>query len=59
MSIEICPLAPEEIPFMKEMMYEALFVRPGQSPFPRDILERPELAKYLVDGGSQSYAKPS
>ncbi|MEL6659757.1 MAG: GNAT family N-acetyltransferase [Bacteroidota bacterium] len=55
MSIEIRPLDPEEIPFVKEMMYEALFVRPGQAPFPRDILERPELAKYIADWGRHSY----
>ena len=55
MSIEIRPLAPEEIPFLEEMMYEALFVRPGASPFPRDILKRPELAKYIADWGSHPY----
>lgn len=32
-----------EAPFLKEMLYEALFVPPGESPFPRGILDTPEL----------------
>ena len=41
-------------PFLIEMLYQALFVPPGEPPFPRDIVDRPELARYARGFGSQS-----
>lgn len=37
--------------FLREMFYLSLYVPPGQEPFPRTILKRPELAKYLEGWG--------
>lgn len=34
------------MPFMREMLYQALFVPEGEEPFPRSILARPEIARY-------------
>ncbi|MEP7340884.1 MAG: GNAT family N-acetyltransferase [Acidobacteriota bacterium] len=36
-------------PFLWEMLYQALFVPPGQQPFPRDIVRNTEISRY-VDG---------
>ncbi len=36
-----------EYQFLEEMLYEALFVPAGQLKFPRSIIERPEIRKYI------------
>lgn len=41
-----------ESKFLKEMLYESLFVPKGTRPYPRSVLERPELAKYYLNWGS-------
>ena len=41
----------EEIDFLNEMLYEALFVPEGMAPFPKSITRTPELAKYVEDWG--------
>ena len=33
--------------FLREMLYEALFVPEGEKPFPKSILDLPEIAKYI------------
>ncbi|MBI1761036.1 MAG: GNAT family N-acetyltransferase [Acidobacteria bacterium] len=33
------------------MLYQALHVPPGQPPFPRAILQQPEISQYLVEWG--------
>ncbi|MEO1449866.1 MAG: GNAT family N-acetyltransferase [Bacteroidota bacterium] len=33
------------------MLYEALFVPPGADPFPRELVDRPDLARYVRDWG--------
>lgn len=40
--------------FLREMFYTALFVRPGQPPFPPEIIDKPELRKYFEHWGSGS-----
>ncbi|MDN5199800.1 GNAT family N-acetyltransferase [Fulvivirgaceae bacterium BMA10] len=40
-------LEPDEIPFLEEMLYEALFVPEGAAPFPLDIIKKPEVSKYV------------
>lgn len=40
-----------DISFLRDMLYEALFIPPGQAPYPREILDLPEIARYLVDFG--------
>jgi ribosomal protein S18 acetylase RimI-like enzyme len=38
-------------PFLWEMLYHSLYVPPGCAPFSRDILSRPEIAKYVQGWG--------
>ena len=54
-NIQIRPLTSAEIPFLAEMLYTALFVRPGDAPFPKEIIRRPKLAKYIKNWGSYSF----
>jgi ribosomal protein S18 acetylase RimI-like enzyme len=42
--------SPSDQPFLWEMLYQSLFVE-GQEPFPRDVLERPNIARYVKDWG--------
>ena len=42
-----------ELPFLKEMLYLAMFVFPGEKPFPREILEQPPLSKTFEDWGGE------
>lgn len=45
-------LHPEEAGFLKEMLYLSLFVPDGKNPYPRSVLELPELSKYYLNWGS-------
>ena len=47
MSFFIRRAAPKDLPFLREMLYEALFVPEGGKPFPRTALDLPEIARYL------------
>ncbi len=40
---------------MREMFYTSFFVPEGHEPFPREIIDRPDLAKYTLDWGSAKY----
>jgi GNAT superfamily N-acetyltransferase len=44
-------IKPSEYPFLKEMLYQAIFIPQGQPPLPRPIVEKPELRKYYEDFG--------
>lgn len=35
------------------MLYQALFVPPGEKPFPRDIIKNPSLARYIEGFGRE------
>lgn len=37
---------------MREMFYASFYVPEGQEPFPPEIIDRPDLAKYIADWGS-------
>lgn len=52
--ITIRKIAPEEIPFLKEMLYASLFVPEGAPPFEPSILETPTIAQYIANWGSLS-----
>ncbi len=43
---------PSEAGFLKEMLYVSLFVPESRDPYPRSVLERPELSKYYLKWGS-------
>ncbi|MGB5818894.1 MAG: GNAT family N-acetyltransferase [Saonia sp.] len=42
-----------EMGFLKEMLYEALYVRENEPPFDRNIVDTPELSKYISQWGRQ------
>ena len=37
--------------YLKELMYQALFVAPGSDPFPLSILEQPSISRYFEQWG--------
>ncbi len=47
------PWEAADVPFLWEMLYESLHVRHGQAPFPRSVLQNPDIAHYLNDFGSR------
>jgi GNAT superfamily N-acetyltransferase len=52
-----CELRPAEASdelFLREMLYLALFVPPGQLPFPRSVLGDPAIARYVESWGTRS-----
>lgn len=40
-------LSPSEQTFLREVLYQSLHAPAGGPPFPRDIVNRPEIAKYV------------
>jgi ribosomal protein S18 acetylase RimI-like enzyme len=44
-------LTPTEQPFLREMLYQSLYVPEGGEPFPREVLGRPEISKYVEGWG--------
>jgi len=46
-------LQPSEYPFLREMFYTALHVRPGIKPPPKSIIDEPALAKYIAYWGQR------
>jgi GNAT superfamily N-acetyltransferase len=44
-------LTPTDQSFLWEMLYQALYVPIGQPALPREIIDRPELARYVEDWG--------
>ena len=51
MNCTIRPLALTDEPFLWEMLYQALYVPKGQSALPREVIYRPELARYVQAWG--------
>jgi ribosomal protein S18 acetylase RimI-like enzyme len=47
----IRPLIQTDEQFLWEMLYQALYVPPGGAPFPPEILNEPEIARYVQDWG--------
>jgi ribosomal protein S18 acetylase RimI-like enzyme len=45
------PLNPSDEPFLWEMLYQALYVPEGSSPYPRGILNEPDIACYVQGWG--------
>jgi GNAT superfamily N-acetyltransferase len=50
-SAHIRPATPADEPFLREMLYQALFTPPGSAPPPRDIVHIPELSRYVEGWG--------
>ena len=49
--IEIRPLTLADEPFLWGMLYQALYVPEGHSPFPREIVQKPEISRYIQGWG--------
>jgi ribosomal protein S18 acetylase RimI-like enzyme len=45
----IRPITPADEPFLWEALYHAIYVAPGDAPPERDIVNQPELARYVRD----------
>ena len=43
----------DDEPFLVEMLYQALFVPPGEAPLPRSVLDKPDIAHYVRGFGRQ------
>ena len=50
-SYTIRPITPADEPFLWEALYHAIYVAPGNAPPERDVVNRPELARYVRDWG--------
>jgi ribosomal protein S18 acetylase RimI-like enzyme len=50
-SYSIRRLSPADQQFLWEMLYHSLHVEEGRPPFPRDVINRPEIAKYVTGWG--------
>lgn len=44
-------LAETDEPVLREMLYHAIYVAPGDAPPPRDVVRRPKLARYVDNWG--------
>jgi ribosomal protein S18 acetylase RimI-like enzyme len=53
MNCIIRSLASEDEPFLWEMLYQALYVPKGQSALPREVIQLPELARYVQGWGRE------
>lgn len=51
MNPEIRKIQQPEIPFLDEMLYNAIFIPEGREKPPKDIIKLPELARYIKDFG--------
>jgi len=49
--VRLVPIKDSDEPFLWEMLYQALYVPEGQTPFPRDILQEPDIACYVQGWG--------
>ncbi len=45
------PLISADRAFLREMLYQSLHVPDGSHPFQRNVINRPEIAKYAQDWG--------
>ncbi|NEQ95481.1 MAG: GNAT family N-acetyltransferase [Cyanothece sp. SIO2G6] len=53
MNYIIRPLALEDEPFLWEMLYQAIHVPEGQTTLPREVVQIPELARYVQGWGRE------
>jgi len=52
-SLIIRPINKSEIVFLEKMLYNAIFVPPGGETLPDNIIEHPEISKYIKDFGRE------
>lgn len=51
MRIEFGEIGPDDLALLEEMLYQALFVPEGETPYDRSVLEQPEIARYAAGWG--------
>ena len=51
--VVIRPATTSDQPFLRRMLYEALFVPPGSPPFPQSVIDSPHFAAYVDGFGSR------
>ncbi len=51
--LQIREIYPEEYHFLKEFLYQAIYLPQGVEPPPRSVVEHPELQVYIADFGTQ------
>jgi len=51
---ELRQATPSDEPFLREMLYLALFVPPGEAPLPRSVLSNPAIGRYVDGWGTRS-----
>jgi ribosomal protein S18 acetylase RimI-like enzyme len=52
-SLIVRPITISEIGFLDKMLYNAIFVPPGNERLPDNIIEHPEISKYIKDFGRE------
>ena len=52
-TVEYLKLSPRDEPFLKEMLFTALFIPPGEPMLPKNVIEQPELNKYYLNWGRE------
>ena len=55
MDISYRQISEDDYFFLREMLYEALFVPYGEKPFPKSILDLPEISKYIEGWGPSDF----
>ena len=51
MTVYIRRALPSDQTVLEEMLYQSLYVPAGHEPFAKEVIRRPELAKYVADWG--------
>lgn len=49
--LKIRLITPSDNLFLRELLYEAIFIPEGIQPFPKSIIEDPEISKYVANWG--------
>lgn len=52
MNVQFKKIDRNDYAFLKEMLYDALFVPEGDKPFPKTIVDMPEISKYIDNWGN-------
>jgi ribosomal protein S18 acetylase RimI-like enzyme len=52
MDVKIRLITVDDAPFLREMLYHAIFLPPGAEPLPFEIVDEPALRAYIIDFGT-------
>lgn len=51
--VRLRPLTAQDIPFLPEALYQALYTSPGEAPLSREVILLPELFRYIEGWGQR------